>query len=72
VPDLNPATLVAGLIFGLIGFVAFTYGKATERWMTMVLGLVLMVFPYLVSEPWLIYTIGSALTIGLFVIKNPD
>ncbi len=70
--DFNPASLLAGLLFSLIGFVAFRYGKSTERWVTMSLGLVLMVFPYVVTQTWLIYTIGSALTIGLFVFKNPE
>ena len=41
----NPAALIGSLIFGAVGFVAFTYGRKMVLYKPMVVGLVLMVLP---------------------------
>jgi hypothetical protein len=49
-------------MFGVIGLAAFLYGKKSALIVPMVLGMILMVFPYFVSDTWLLYAVGFALT----------
>jgi hypothetical protein len=64
--DFSIAKIVAYIIFGAIGFVAFAYGKKNTFWRPMVIGLALMGYPYFVSETLPIYLIGIALTAALY------
>ena len=57
----TPAILFAALIFGLIGLVAFNYGRKNTLIGPMVTGLALMIYPYFVSQTWAVYLIGAAL-----------
>jgi hypothetical protein len=57
----SPGVLFAGLIFGLIGIAAFTYGRKSAQFRPMLMGVALMAFPYFVSELWLLCTIGIGL-----------
>jgi hypothetical protein len=65
-----PENLVAYIVFGAIGFCAFIYGKRTAKIGPLVLGLLLSIYPYFVSDTWLLYGIGIALTAGLFYWKE--
>jgi len=62
----GPAYLFGAIVFGLIGLVAWRYGKKTERPATKWLGVALMFYPYAVSKTWLLYVVGLALCAGLF------
>ncbi|KAF0812754.1 hypothetical protein IGB42_02596 [Andreprevotia sp. IGB-42] len=66
----SPAALFAMLLFSLIGFVAFRYGKRMQQWQTMVGGIALMIYPYFVSATWLLYVIGAALCAGLYFFNE--
>lgn len=46
----TPAVLIAGLIFGTIGLLAFRYGKSESLFMPMLVGMALMVYPYFVEQ----------------------
>jgi hypothetical protein len=69
-PVLNFANLIAGLLFGSIGFVAFVYGKRLSLWRPMLLGLGLMIFPYFVEGALPLYAIGSAGSALLFFLRD--
>ena len=58
--------LLAGLLFGSIGFVGFIYGKRTSRLKPMVIGLLLMAYPYFVESTLALCGIGLAGTAALF------
>lgn len=47
---MDPASLFGNLFFGLVGYAAYRYGKARERPLKMVIGVVLCVFPWLVPD----------------------
>ena len=66
----SPGALFGSLLFGAIGFIAFVYGRKMASWKPMVLGVVLMAYPYLVPEAWLIYVIGCALCLCLYVFRD--
>jgi hypothetical protein len=65
----SPANLFASIVFGLIGFAAFMYGKKNAVIKPMVIGLTLMIYPYFVPQTWLLYAIGCALTVGLVLFR---
>ena len=66
-PAFSMAELIAGFVFGSIGFVAFIYGKRNDLWKPMFGGLALMAYPYFISNTWALYGIGAALTASLFI-----
>ena len=66
----SPAYIFGAIVFGLIGFVAYRRGKATDRKATLWLGVALMVYPYGVSStPWM-YAVGTALCAALYVYRR--
>ena len=62
--------LLGGLVFGAIGFVALAYGKRQARVKMLVIGAVLMVYPYFVANTPALYAIGILLTALLFVVRD--
>ncbi|HET9578226.1 MAG TPA: hypothetical protein VFP44_10395 [Usitatibacter sp.] len=66
----GPGLLFASLFFGVVGFAAFTYGRKQARFSAMVIGAVLMVYPYFVSRAWLLWSIGLALCASLYVFRD--
>jgi hypothetical protein len=65
-PDFSAPNLLAGLLFGSIGFVGFIYGKRMSRWKPMMIGLLLMAYSYFVQNTLAICGIGLAGTVALF------
>ena len=66
----NWPNLIAGLIFGTIGLVAFMYGKKERAWKPLAIGIVLMVYPYFVPNTILSYAIGITLTAALYFWRD--
>ncbi len=64
------ANIMAGILFGGVGFVAFAYGKKQGKFKVMSVGIVLMVYPYLIANTILLYLVGALLTSLLFVIRE--
>jgi predicted phage tail protein len=65
--DLDGNSLLASLLIGSIGFVAFAYGKKQSRLPQMLVGVALMVFPYFVTGVPLMLGIAGGL-IALLVV----
>lgn len=57
----NQAALLWGLLFSSLGLGYFIYGKKQKRGVPFASGLGLMVFPYFVSNSWLMVLIGTVL-----------
>ncbi len=66
----TPATLFAAILFGIVGFAAFTFGRKNLRAGPMVIGLALMVFPYFVSGPGWTWGVGAALCVALALWRD--
>ena len=66
----SPAALFVSLVFGVIGLTAFLYGKKHALIVPMMLGLGLMLFPYFVSNIWLMCGIGAALTAAIWYFRE--
>jgi hypothetical protein len=63
---INWGYWIANILFGIIGWYAFMHGKREKSWRPMAIGIVLMVYPYFVSNAILTFAIGIALTAALF------
>ncbi len=63
----SPSDLLAGILFGAIGFVAFSQGRRQGKSNKVWLGVALMGYSTLVSGPWLTWGIGLLLTAWLWM-----
>jgi hypothetical protein len=70
VPELDLTAMLLGSVFGGIGFVAFRYGRRTHRTPPVVLGMALMLYPWLVSKPEWVALVGAFLTSGLWLWRE--
>jgi hypothetical protein len=59
---MDTGTLMASLFFGLIGMGMLMYGRKAFRPVPMVVGLILIVLPYFISNLIAMVAICSALT----------
>jgi hypothetical protein len=66
----GPGYLMGAILFGIIGFAAYRYGKKTSREPTKWIGIALMLYPYAISETWLMYAVGAGLCIGLYIWRQ--
>jgi hypothetical protein len=65
-PQISLATIVIAVVFGLVGFAAFRYGKKNSEPRPLFLGIALMAYGYFVSNPWVSLAIGAVLTLLIF------
>lgn len=65
--DLDANSLLAGMLVSSIGFVLFVYGKKQSRFPQLVVGLVLMVYPYFIPSPLLMFGIAACLLVLLWL-----
>jgi hypothetical protein len=64
--NFNPYNILAGLIFGTVGWGAFSYGKRLDLWQPRAIGVAMMVYPYLFSNAWLLWGVGVGLMVLLW------
>lgn len=66
----TPAYLFGAILFGLIGFAAYRYGKKTSRPHAKWIGVALMLYSYVASETWMMYVVGAGLCVGLYWFRE--
>jgi hypothetical protein len=62
----SPAYLAGGLLFSIIGFAVYRYGKKAEEPAFKWTGVALMIYPYFISQTWLLYVVGIGMCVGLY------
>jgi hypothetical protein len=62
----SPAYLIGAILFGLIGYAAWRYGKRTEQGRIKWLGVSLMLYPYAISGTAMLYIVGTALCLAMY------
>jgi hypothetical protein len=65
-----PGVLFASLLFGAIGMGALVYARKMSVFKPAIIGVALMAYPYFVSNDLLLWGVGVALTISLFVFNG--
>lgn len=63
---MDGASLFASFVVSGVGFVLFEYGRRMKRPPQIGVGLVLMIFPYFVSNLWAMFGIGLGLIVLLW------
>ncbi len=66
----SPWSLMGGILFGAIGFIAFVYGKKNAELKPMIIGILLMGYPYLIRDTLALYLVGIALTAALYFFRE--
>ena len=66
---INGSTLMWGIIFGSIGLGLFVYGKKQKAIIPVLSGIGLVVFPYFVSNIYILIISGIVLVALPFFIK---
>ena len=66
----SPAYIVGVILFGVLGVFAYYVGKRKGRPRTRWLGLALMLYPYVVWQTWLLYVVGAALCLGIWLDRG--
>ncbi len=59
-----------GMIFGAIGFGFFIYGKKQKAIIPLISGIGLMVFPYFISNIFILVTTGIVFVALPFILKR--
>ena len=67
---MKSAVLFGGLLFSGIGLAALGYGRKRGSTRAMVIGGALMAYPYFVSNTVVLYVLGVALVIALFLFRD--
>jgi len=67
---MSAGLLFAGFLFSLIGLAAFGYGKKQRRIVPMIGGVLLMLYPYFVTNTLACYLIGILIIAAMFLIKE--
>jgi len=70
IDDFSAAKIFAWVIFGLIGFIVFVYGKKNKLFRPLIIGIALMVYPYFISGTFFLYLVGILLTGALFLWRE--
>jgi hypothetical protein len=66
---ISASTLMWCILFGSIGLGFFVYGKKQKAVVPLFCGIGLMVFPYFISNPYILVFSGTVLVAAPFVIK---
>ena len=65
---MNTAMILWGFIIGMIGMGYFIYGKEVSNFYVLISGIVMMIYPYFVSNIFVSIAVGIALIILLFIL----
>lgn len=66
----STAYIMGAILFGLIGYAAYRRGKALELSALKWSGVALMLYPYAISQTWLLWGIGVALCGWIYTLWN--
>ncbi len=67
---MDPMTLFVGVLTGSIGMAYFVYGKKRQALAPMIAGAALCIYPYFVSNIWVLCGIGLFLIAFPFIFRS--
>ena len=63
-------SLVGNILFSSIGFIAFVYGKKNAEFRPMIIGGLLMAYPYFIGSTVAMYAVGAGLMAALYFFRE--
>jgi hypothetical protein len=66
----SPAYLFGMILFSILGWAAYRYGKTASNITIKWLGVALMLYPYAVDETWLLYAVGTGLCVAVYLYRR--
>ena len=60
--SLSPGSIFVSIVFSLVGFSAYLYGKRNAEPRPLIIGVILMIYSYFVPNPWMSFGVGALLT----------
>jgi hypothetical protein len=66
----SPAYIFGAIIFGIVGYIAFRRGRKNSQPVLVWTGVALMLYPYAVQQTWLMWAVGAALSVWVYVKWN--
>jgi len=66
----SPAYLAGMIMFSVIGYAAYRYGKKASNSSVLWIGVALMLYPYVISETWMMYAVGAGLCACLYIFRG--
>lgn len=60
------AYIFGSILFGIVGYAAFKQGRRTSQPTLTWTGVALMVYPYGVSQTWLLWALGAGLSAWVY------
>ena len=66
----TPTYLFGAIFFGILGYVTFRRGRKASRPELTWTGMALMLYPYAVSQTWLLWAIGFGLSAWVYTKWN--
>ena len=67
--NLDPWGLFLGLVFSVIGFAYYRYGKRRDETLVLIVGITLMIYPLFVTRPLTLTVVGLFLMAGPFLAR---
>ena len=66
----SPAYIFGVILFSILGFAAYRYGKNISSPRAKWIGITLMLYPYGVPQTWLLYVVGVGLCAALYWFRD--
>ncbi len=66
----SPAYIAGVVLFSIIGYAAYRYGKKASLPNLKWIGVALMLYPYVVDATWLLYAVGGGLCFALYFFRK--
>lgn len=66
----SQAYIIGAIFFCIIGYVAFRWGRKSERSVLTWSGVALLLYPYAVSQTWLLWVLGAGLCVWVYLKWN--
>ena len=63
----SPTYMFGVILFSILGWTAYRYGKKASNLTTKWLGVALMLYPYLITETWQMYAVGTSLCVAVYL-----
>lgn len=64
--SFDPYAITIGVVFGIVGYAAWKYGRRNQSARHMILAIALMGYGYFIPNPWYCLAVGLGLTFFLF------